>query len=82
MNKDYKSLYFYLAGQMVTSAEVLETATVALDGALSSATVMVESLTAISGALTVLKDKIIASQKRTEEMIANGEFDLDDDGED
>jgi hypothetical protein len=38
MNKDYKSLYFYLAGQMVTSAEVLETATVALDGAVNRLT--------------------------------------------
>jgi hypothetical protein len=40
---------------------------------------MVEGLAAISGALTVLKDKIKASQKKTEEMIANGDFDLDDD---
>jgi uncharacterized protein YukE len=35
-NKDYKSMYYYMAGQMVMSAEVLETATSALDGAVKS----------------------------------------------
>ena len=50
--KDYKSMYYYLSGQMATTIEVLEATTIMLD--------------AHSKALAELKDKLKFAHKAAE----------------
>jgi len=62
---DYKSMYYYLAGRMATTIEVLGTTT--------------EMLKATSGALANLKEKLELAQQITEDMFINCDED-DSDG--